>query len=147
MRSALLIAALAMLAGCNKAPVGNEPNGPLKASENRETPAVTAPGAGVLPSPSEGLRFVGRWAEDQKSCTTAASTFTQTTLTLPDGASCSLNRATQMPGGYDVQATCTAKGAPTGDLLKIRFAESAKAMLLDSEILGSKGLVFCGRDV
>jgi len=54
---------------------------------------------------------------------------------------------TQVPGGYDVKATCTAKGPPATDTLEIRFAESAKAMLFKSKSIAEAGLVFCGRDV
>jgi hypothetical protein len=53
----------------------------------------------------------------------------------------------EVPGGYDVKAMCTAEGPPTADTLQIRFAESAKAMLFNSKVIADTGLVFCGRDV
>jgi hypothetical protein len=50
-------------------------------------------------------------------------------------------------GGYDIQATCTADGAPESDTLQIRFAESADAMLFRSESVDDSRLFFCGREV
>ena len=78
-------------------------------------------------------RFVGNWAKDQQSCQSAAWKFTDSTLRTPGGESCSFNRVTPAAGGYDIEATCTAKGSPEADTLTIRFAESAKAMLFSPE--------------
>ena len=154
LRSAALLLALAV-AGCNKPAAvtgGHEPNGPLATDE----PARNAPGnasvaaqtgqAGELPAAGAVPRFVGKWAADQKSCDSAAWQFTASALRTPTGGSCSFNQATDVPGGYDIQATCAAKGPPASDTIKVRFAESAKAMLFDSKTLGNTGLVFCGRD-
>jgi len=144
---------IALLAGCNDSvPSGQEPNGPLRTNEpaanNADTRGeATAIVAGDLPQPSEGLRFIGKWAADQRSCESAAWQFNELTLRTPAGSACSFNRVTEVPGGYDIQATCTAEGPPTSDTLKVRFAESAKAMLFESETFADTGLVFCGRDV
>lgn len=142
-------------AACNKAPElvgGNEPSGPLR-TDNRiaatglnSVAAADAGEAGELPAPGAGPRFVGKWAADQKSCVSATWVFTASALRVPDGESCSFDQVSQVAGGYEIQATCTAKGAASADSLHIRFAESAKAMLLKSKALGDKGLVFCGRD-
>lgn len=105
------------------------------------------PGPGALPPLNEGARFVGRWAADQRQCQSAAWTFTQTTLETPAGSHCSFDQVIQVPGGYDIHASCTAEGPVKPDTLHIRFAESAKAMLFESESIADAGLVFCGRDV
>jgi hypothetical protein len=155
LRSAALLLALS-LGACNKPTAvtgGHEPNGPLTTDE----PARNAPAnasvaaqtgqAGELPAAGAVPRFVGQWAADQESCDSAAWQFTASALRTPAGGSCSFNQATDVPGGYDIQATCAAaKDPPASDTIKIRFAESAKAMLFDSKTLGNTGLVFCGRD-
>ena len=161
MRIAVPIACILSLAACDNStpggepagPVGGAPGGPIatgRADTANQANASTQVGAGVagdLPPAGQGVRFVGKWAADQKSCESAAWQFTETSLSTPAGSSCSFNRVTEVPGGYDVDATCTAEGPATADTLKIRFAESAKAMLFDSKSIADTGLVFCGRDV
>jgi hypothetical protein len=154
------IACLAILAGCNKSPSTGEPNGPVagapsgpvatgRADANNSVTGgeALAVRAGDLPPPGPVPRFVGKWAADQKSCDSAVWQFTQTTLRTPAGSSCSFDQVSEVPGGYDVKAMCTAEGPPTADTLQIRFAESAKAMLFNSKMIADTGLVFCGRDV
>jgi hypothetical protein len=154
------IACLAIVAACDKAPSTGEPNGPVAgapsgplATGRTDTNNVVSGGeaeavrAGDLPPPGPVPRFVGKWAADQKSCDSAAWQFTQTTLRTPAGSSCSFDQVIEVPGGYDVKATCTAEGPPAPDTLRIRFAESAKAMLFNSKSIADTGLVFCGRDV
>lgn len=153
MRVALVIASIGILAACNDAPTGRDPSGPVGAGGpvggNAATGAdgVTPLDAGELPRPTEGMRFLGNWAADEKSCQSAAWQFTETTLRTPEDANCSFNRVTEVPGGYDIQATCTAEAAPTSDTLKIRFAESADEMQFESETVADASLVFCGREV
>lgn len=158
MRKPWIVACLAVLAACNKSPSRGEPAGPLsepsgpiatgRAADNKVTGSeAIAVRAGDLPAPGPLPRFIGKWAADQKSCQSAAWRFTDSTLRTPAGSSCSFNRVTEVPGGYDIQATCTAEGPPTADTLTVRFAESAKAMLFNSKTIADSGLVFCGRDV
>jgi hypothetical protein len=152
-RIALIAASIAFIAACSEAPSGGDPSGPVGAggpiggnSANR-TDGVDPPDAGDLPRMTEGLRFVGNWAANRGSCESAAWQFTETTLRTQAGSNCSFNRVTQVPGGYDIQATCTAEAPPTSDTLKIRFAESADGMTFESETIADAGLVFCGREV
>lgn len=162
----IAISAAAVLGGCNKGsstgepngPVGQPPSGPVVSSQSGATSdtnsaastnaaAELATGsAGDLPPLNEGLRFVGRWAADQRLCESKAWVFTDTSLRTPAGSNCNFEKVTQVPGGYDVQATCTAESPPTADVLHIRFAESAKAMLFDSKTISDTGLIFCGRN-
>ena len=150
----LVAAALAMaISGCDNAPTGSDPSGPVGAGgpvgENAANTAVPLEPeeAGDLPEQSEGLRFIGNWAPDEKSCTSAAWQFSQTTLRTPAGANCSFNRVTEVSGGYDIQATCTAEGDPTSDTLKLRFAVLSKAMMFESRTIADTPLIYCGRDV
>ena len=152
MRLALAsLAAAALLSACDGAPSGSEPSGPVGAGgpvgENAANSVVVQPNeAGALPQPTEGLRFVGIWAADQRSCEAAGWQFTETSLRTPAGAQCSFNRVTEVPGGYDIQATCTAEGPPTSDTLRVRFAEGVNGMRFESETIADTGLYFCGRE-
>ena len=146
MRIGVLIAATIALAACDNAPAGRAPDTPIINDTIAADTPLPPERAGDLPEPSEGLRFVGRWAADERSCTSAAWVFTQTTLRTPAGSVCSFDQVNPVPGGYDIQATCTAEAPPASDTLKIRFAESAKAMLFESETIADAGLVFCGRE-
>lgn len=148
----LAAAALAMaIAACDNPPSENGPGGPVGAggpvggNAANATAPVEPEEAGDLPRQSEPLRFLGEWAADDRACRSDVWRFTSTTLQTPVGASCSFNRVTEVHGGYDIQATCTAKGQPTSDTLKLRFSVLVKAMLLESQTLGDAPLVFCGR--
>lgn len=156
MKDAAAILGLALLLGaCNKTPGlsgGHEPDGPL-ATDQRTAPgpanaaeAAQSGVAGKLPPVGAGPRFVGNWAADQKSCEASPWQFTASALHSPKGTDCSFNQVTEVPGGYDVLAMCTARGPATAESIQIRFAESAKAMLIKSKSVGDTGLVFCGRD-
>jgi hypothetical protein len=150
MRTALLLALV--LTACNQnSPSGGDPSGPIVTGQeplhDNSQDVLETGKAGDLPKPGIGLRFVGKWAANEKSCQSDFWHFTETTLRTPAGYSCSLDRVTEVSGGYDVQATCTAQGPPAADTLKLRFAESAKALLLQSKALGDTALIFCGRDV
>ena len=160
MRRVWTVLCLAVVASCNKGPAGggepggpvSEPSGPIASGRAAADNAVTggeaiAVQAGDLPAPGPTPRFIGNWAADQKSCQSAAWRFTDSTLKAPAGESCSFNRVTPADGGYDIEATCTVKGAPEAETLTIRFAESAKAMLFSSKTMKDTGLIFCGRDV
>lgn len=150
---ALLLVPLVLVAGCNKAPsAGGEPDGPVASGGPAVTnltnlpPAEKAATLGGLPPAAEPTRFVGLWAKDEGSCDTAPWRFTVSSLKTPDGASCSLDRATKLPEGYSISAVCSAGAVSKPDRITIRFDEAAKAMQLKSKTLGTKQLVFCGRE-
>ena len=150
MRLAIWSLVALAVAACDNPPTG-EPGGPLRsdtsvntAIQEEATPSVA--NAGGLPEPGPGPRFVGRWAADEKSCQAAAWQFTDSLLRTPAGSTCSFNRVDEVDGGYDISATCTAEGPPTSDTLKLRFAESAKALMFESDTIADAGLLFCGRD-
>jgi hypothetical protein len=48
-----------------------------------------------------------------------------------------------VPGGYDIAARCTSEGPPVDDLLELRFAQSARAMLFESRSIADAGLERC----
>jgi hypothetical protein len=51
-----------------------------------------------------------------------------------------------VPGGYDIAASCTAEAPPKDQTIRIRFAQSAQAMLFESDAIPDSGLVYCGRE-
>ena len=62
-----------------------------------------------------------------------------------DGPQCSFYNVAKVPGGYDVAAQCPTKKPIHTDLIKLRFAESAGAMLVESNAISPTGLVYCGK--
>ena len=88
-------------------------------------------------------RFTGRWASEERNCAAHAWVFTASSLKTPAGSVCSFSRVREVPGGYDISASCTAEGPPKDDTLRLRFAESARALLFESEVIADAGLVRC----
>jgi hypothetical protein len=99
---------------------------------------------GTLPPADRPLRFVGRWAVEERLCPTTAWRFTESALNTPAGSVCRFTAVRDVPGGYDISARCTAEAPERDDVLKVRFAESARAMLFESESIADAGLVYCG---
>lgn len=90
-----------------------------------------------------GYRFTGRWASEERNCSTRAWVFTANSLRTPAGSVCSFSQVREVPGGYDVAASCTAEGPAEDDTLRLRFAESARALLFESRAIADAGLVRC----
>ena len=88
-------------------------------------------------------RFVGRWAAEEALCGRSAWHFTEEGLRTPAGSVCRFETVTEVAGGYSIAARCTAEGPERADRLEIRFAESAQAMLFDSQSVAAAGLVRC----
>ena len=98
---------------------------------------------GALHPDEADYRFVGRWAAEAPLCENAAWRFTVSELRTPTGAVCRFTDVRAVDGGYDIAARCTAEGAEQEDELKVRFAESAGAMLFESEHVAEEGLIAC----
>jgi hypothetical protein len=148
MRLVCLAAALA-LGGCGDSNPGRDPGGPLRTDEKAANGvrAIDPTRAGELPRQTAGPRFVGQWAADEGRCEADPWLFTETSLYTPAGSTCSFNRVTEVPRGYDIQATCSAEAPPASDTLRIRFDEAATTMQFQSETIAGDSLVFCGRTV
>lgn len=110
-----------------------------------EANQAAAPPAGSLPPANAALRFVGRWATNEADCASKPWVFTADRLTATDGPHCSIYKVTNMAGGYDLAAECPAKVPDHSDLIKLRFAESAQAMLVESNAIAPMGLIYCGK--
>jgi hypothetical protein len=129
---------------------GDEPPNGVDAGDDRDgtdppEPGQDDGGAGTGLPPPSGLRFVGLWASNAANCDGRAWRFSADRLQTPAGSVCNFTDLKSVAGGYDIAATCTAEGPPTEDRLEIRFAESAKAMLFESDVIADAGLVWCGR--
>ena len=99
---------------------------------------------GALPPSGAALRFVGRWAKKESDCASKPWTFAKDQLIATDGPHCSIYNVRAVPGGYDLAAECPAKKPDPTDLIKLRFAESARAMLVESNAIEPMGLIYCG---
>jgi hypothetical protein len=142
-RPAVCAILLLMLAACGRggtqAPAAAEPKAAPKPA-----PVSVRPGAS-LPPADAAARYVGLWAADVKACADPPWRFEARRLTTKGEVSCAFDEVRRAPGGYDVAATCTAEGPPRAYTLKLRFAESAKAMLVDGGPFAEPvGLVWCG---
>ena len=92
--------------------------------------------------PATAYRFVGRWASEARDCADPWL-FTASSLKTPAGSVCSFSQVREVPGGYDVAASCTAEGPAEDDVLRLRFAQSARALLFESRTIADAGLVRC----
>jgi hypothetical protein len=153
MRRAMLVVLL-LLAGCGSQSASSEANQPVSqagpASESNSTGQAQANQAvgnklGTLPPADAALRFVGEWATSQADCASKPWRFTADTLDATGGPQCSIYEVSKVPGGYDLAAQCPAKKPLPTDLIKLRFAESARAMLVESNAIAPMGLIYCGK--
>lgn len=103
----------------------------------------TAETATPSPTPTAAPRYVGRWAANEKLCKDGAWEFAEMDLSTAGEVHCDFHRVREAPGGYDIDATCTAEGTRTPDTIKLRFAESAGAMLVESKTFSPVGLIPC----
>ncbi len=162
-RLAVFAAALLAVAGCRQAPETAPLDERPDANEAAGAPAASiddslaldqlagtrnhmAPpqGYGALPPDDRALRFVGRWAADVAQCESAAWRFTAERLETSAGSVCTFRDVTPVEGGFDIDARCTAEGPERDDMIRLRFAESAGAMLFESQSVAGDGLVYCG---
>jgi len=87
--------------------------------------------------------FVGRWAAEESLCRNAAWEITRTSLSTPGHAVCDFEEIENSPSGYEITATCTAEGPPAAYTLKMSYAQSARALLIDGGPFQPVGLVSC----
>ena len=152
------VAAALVLAGCGqKSEIPKQSNAAIEpvvqnngeaaqnATQQNAASNEESANGGALPPADAALRFVGKWAPDAASCKSKPWVFTADTLKAADGPHCSFYKVTASPGGYDIAAQCPTKEPVHTDLIKLRFAESAGAMLVESNAISPMGLVYCGK--
>lgn len=160
MRWPIVMAAAAVVAACSQKPQlpenqagANEQvaeaniggNAAATPSKNRSKGPGGEGRPGALPAANAALRFVGTWASSEAECASRAWRFTADELTVDDGPHCRFYKLMKAPGGYNIAATCPTKQPVHADLIKLRFAESARAMLVESNAIRPTGLVYCGK--
>ena len=165
MRTPVLIATAA-LAACSPAPSDNATRqtatpaasagspGPAPAAASSAAPPEAAPSLTPLPSPAPTTatgklppadaanRYVGRWAARENLCKSGAWRFEPERLVTAGEVVCDFDHVGKVPGGYDITAMCRAEGETSKDTIKLRFAESAHAMLVQSK-MWDVGLIYC----
>ncbi len=142
-----VVLALALAAcGHRQGPPENQAtaNQKVSAEAGPETNKAEANSAAKLPPANAALRFVGTWAANQGECTTKPWIFTEKSLSGAGAPKCSIYKVNKAPGGYDIAATCPTEEPVHNDLIRLRFAESAGAMLVESNALPPTGLIYCG---
>ena len=115
------------------------------AGANSGANAAAANETGVLPPSNAAMRYVGTWARSKADCMSKPWRFTAKSLKAKGGPQCSFYNVAKAPRGYDVGAECPTKQPIHEDLIKLRFAESAGAMLVESNAIPPTGLIYCGK--
>ena len=146
-------AILLSLAGCRAEPSAEAPAETVNVANESVAPLPDADinaSLGILGDPemleqaSGTERFIGRWAVNEGLCANAAWTFSASEMRTSIGSVCRFTDVSEVPGGYDIEASCTAEGTGArDDVLQLRFAESAGALLFDAENVADTGLVRC----
>ena len=152
-----LLAAAAAVSACGDRQGAPPPSAANLAAPNPPTTAPPAepPGQpvaadtttppGELPSAASPTRYVGEWTAASLSCADPAWRFEADRLTTKGEVSCAFMQVTPAAGGYDIAARCLAEGEERASTLRLRFAESAKAMLVSGGPFSGKiGLTYCG---
>ena len=141
------------LAACRREPSQEAPiepadgtaNAANEIGENLPEPDINASleTIGALHPDEAEYRFVGRWAAEAPLCEHSAWRFTNSELRSPTGAVCHFSDVRSVDGGYDISARCAAQGPEQEDELRIRFAESTGAMVIESERIADEALIPC----
>lgn len=142
----------AALAACSPSPEGETSpspgaqTAPVEEAKEAGTTPTGEPGT-TLPSADATFRYVGRWAESAEQCRSEAWTLTRDALAAPDDIACDFTRIEKSPGGYAIDAVCAIDGTEEDDNITLRFAESARAMLVEgATTLPETGLIYCGEE-
>ena len=147
MRLSILLALMLAVAACGSEPA---PDAPFDAGNGLAGPlGLPPPDADLNASLEEvsGLeprpRYFGRWAVGEDFCRDTTWRFTERELTTPAGSVCRFTDIREVPGGYDIAARCTAEAPEQDDRIRLRFPESARGMLFESDVIADAGLVRC----
>ncbi|MGK6319767.1 hypothetical protein [Sphingomonas sp. DT-204] len=157
MRPVIVLSLSCLIAGCSPPASDNAADAaanaltatvpPLPPAEPpRTTPTASSsarPGASLPPANAE-YRYVGTWAAKPELCRSGAWRFDQRHLATAGEVSCDFDNVERVAGGYDIAATCYAEAPAVKEGITLRFAESAKAMMVESKIFQPIGLIYCG---
>ena len=144
------LALCVLLAACQREPAADEAVNSADGPAANQAAGPPPPDADInasladLNMPAPPPRFVGRWADEAGQCDSAGWEFTEAGLETPAGSVCRFVDMEEVPGGFDIEALCTAEAPEREDRLELRFAESAGGMTFESDSIADSGLVRCG---
>jgi hypothetical protein len=118
-----------------------EPAAPTAAAA-AEAPATPR---GKLPPLDSHARYVGVWAAAETACGHEAWRLSTDRLEGPAFMACDFQQVTPEQGEYSIAAKCTDGANENAANIRLSFAESAQAMLMQG-VPGTAdvGLVYCG---
>lgn len=135
LRMAMIVLTGVLLAGCQ----GGEDGTMEDEGQAQAAPSLDAEG-----STAEPPFFVGKWAAEEELCENAAWEFSSTRIETPGHVLCTFEEEVKhLAEIYEVDATCTAEGPPKEHRLKISYAQSAGALLVEGAPFQPVGLVAC----
>lgn len=140
---ATMAAALLGLAGCGAAEPPRTAAGTEPATPGA---AATAPAGEARLDPAATPFYVGRWAAKPSLCADGAWMIDRRGITTAGEVSCVFDRAPSGAGPVEADATCTAEGPPQRHRLKISYAQSARALLVEGGPFAPIGLIRCPAD-
>ncbi len=100
---------------------------------------ATAP----VPLGGETPFYVGRWAADPSYCAAGAWVFAERSLNTAGEVSCTFTTVTSTATGYTIQASCTAEAPPAPATIRLSYAQSAQALLVEGGPFSPIGLIRC----
>lgn len=110
-----------------------------------EPPPVDAVGpTPAPPPPNEVPRYVGLWAVSQALCVDPAWLFEAQQISTQGEVHCDLVTVTNIPGGYSIEAMCTAEAPPAPYRLRIAIASAGSMTIEGGPWSQSPSLVYCG---
>ena len=123
----------------------------LLAACQRETAAPAAPPrAERTPAPVQATApktqapfFVGRWAARPELCADGAWVITERGIDTAGEVSCRFDPPPAGSGPVEVDAVCTAEGPPKPWRLRLAYAQSARALLIENGPFADIGLIRC----
>jgi hypothetical protein len=135
-RFVLTSAAVLLLLACKRGPEA------VNSARPPEPAVANAPAAQPPPTPRAPF-FVGRWAAEPGLCETGAWVISERELHTAGEVSCRFNRPPQGSGPVEIDATCTAEGPPRTWRLRLAYAQSARALLIENGPFADVGLIRC----
>jgi hypothetical protein len=130
--------------------------GPVTLRRVNDVPGSTADqrrwhiaSSGVRPRPAQAAAastrtfYVGRWAADAGLCRDGAWVFTRDGLTTAGEVSCRFEQIRDTAAGVEIDAVCAAQAPPERHTIRLAYAQSARALLVEGGPFADVGLTRC----
>jgi hypothetical protein len=134
LKQVLWTTAVLALAACRP-----EAEAPPPAAQTTRAPA----GAPAPAQATEPPFFVGRWAARPELCAEGAWVITDHGIDTAGEVSCGFERPPAGGGPVELDAVCTAEGPPQRWRIRLSYAQSAQALLIENGPFADIGLVRC----